>query len=506
MWWPLNGTDNGTLRMSITAILFLAVLALCVLGYSLARNRALAGAGGDRRLLHSLPTYYGTNAAMFTAVPALGVMVIWLLAQPMMIETRVQGMIPASFIDEGSSIGLVMSDVRRVADGLDLAVKSGGLSADDARKLSANSDVRGMLADRGVALGSDVKPEVLAAAQTYRSAAATGRMWMVVVVMGLALIGFAIAVSLSKPDFRARNVVERGILALLMVAASLAILTTLGIVLSMLFESINFFRVHPASDFFFGGAWAPNFRGDSDLSILPLLWGTLYISLIALTVAVPIGLFAAIYLSEYAGPKLRAVAKPLLEILAGIPTIVYGLFALLTVGSALVRVFGRGDEGLLGVEWMSGATAVLTAGLVMGIMLIPFVSSLSDDIINAVPQAMRDGSLGLGATPSETIRQVVLPAALPGIVGAILLAASRAIGETMIVVLGAGAIAKFSANPLEAMTTITTRIVSQLTGDTDFSSPETLVAFALGLTLFVLTLGLNVFALIIVRKYREQYD
>jgi phosphate transport system permease protein len=329
---------------------------------------------------------------------------------------------------------------------------------------------------------------------------------MVLIIAPLALIGFALSVLAAKATFRARNTVERGILALLVLAASLAILTTIGIVFSMLFESINFFKLHPWTDFFFGGSWAPNFRGDSDLSILPLLWGTIYISIIALIVAVPVGLFAAIYLSEYAGPRVRAFAKPLLEILAGIPTIVYGLFALLTVGPELVRVFGRGEEGLLGLEWMSGATAVLTAGLVMGIMLIPFVSSLSDDIMNAVPQSLRDGSLGLGATPSETIRQVVLPAALPGIVGAVLLAASRAIGETMIVVLGAGAIAKFSANPLEAMTTITTRIVSQLTGDTDFASPETLVAFALGLTLFVLTLGLNVIALYIVRKYREQYD
>jgi phosphate transport system permease protein len=289
-----------------------------------------------------------------------------------------------------------------------------------------------------------------------------------------------------------------------MAAASLAILTTIGIVFSMLFESINFFRLHSVSDFFFGATWAPNFRGDSDLSILPLLWGTLYISFIALLVAVPIGLFAAIYLSEYAGPKTRAIAKPLLEILAGIPTIVYGLFALLTVGPLLVSLFGQ--SGTLGVNWMSGATSVLTAGAVMGIMLVPFVSSLSDDIINAVPQSIRDGSLGLGATPSETIRNVVIPAALPGIVGAILLAASRAIGETMIVVMGAGAIAKFSLSPFDSMTTITTRIVSQLTGDGDFSSPETLVAFALGLTLFVLTLGLNVLALVIVRKYREQYE
>ncbi|SPH21425.1 Phosphate transport system permease protein PstC 1 [Ascidiaceihabitans donghaensis] len=492
--------------MGITGFTIFAVIALSILGYIVARVRALAGAGGDRRGLHSLPTYYGTNAAMFTAVPALGVLAIWLLAQPMMIENRVSAMIPASVIGEGSSIGLIMSDVRRVADGLDVVVAQGALGVDEAKNLSADTDVRKTLADVGVALGSDVKPEVLAAAQTYRASAQSGRLWMTAVVLALAAIGFVFSVAMSKPDFRARNTVERGVLALLMIAASLAILTTIGIVFSMLFESINFFRLHPWTDFFFGGSWAPNFRGDSDLSILPLLWGTLYISIIALAVAVPIGLFAAIYLSEYAGPKVRAIAKPLLEILAGIPTIVYGLFALLTVGPALVRIFGRGDEGLLGVEWMSGATAVLTAGLVMGIMLIPFVSSLSDDIINAVPQSMRDGSLGLGATPSETIRQVVLPAALPGIVGAVLLAASRAIGETMIVVLGAGAIAKFSANPLEAMTTITTRIVSQLTGDTDFASPETLVAFALGLTLFVLTLGLNVIALYIVRTYREQYD
>jgi phosphate transport system permease protein len=191
-------------------------------------------------------------------------------------------------------------------------------------------------------------------------------------------------------------------------------------------------------------------------------------------------------------------------VLAGIPTIVYGLFALLTVGPLLVKWFG--DNGTLGVDWMQGGTAVITAGLVMGVMLIPFISSLSDDIINSVPQSMRDGSLGLGATPSETIKQVVLPAALPGIVGAILLAASRAIGETMIVVLGAGAAARLSMNPFDAMTTVTTRIVSQLTGDADFSSPEALVAFALGMTLFVITLGLNIIALVIVRKYREQYD
>jgi phosphate transport system permease protein len=323
---------------------------------------------------------------------------------------------------------------------------------------------------------------------------------LAVVLLGIALCGLIVSVARSTASYRARTAAERWILGLLMFAASIAIFTTLGIVFSMVFETRNFFTQYNFADFFFSSKWSPNFRGDSDLGILPLLWGTLYISFIALVVSVPIGLFAAIYLSEYAGPRLRAVAKPLLEVLAGIPTIVYGLFALVTVGPFLRDYFAQP----MGFD--ESASSVMTAGLVMGVMLIPFVSSLSDDIINAVPQTMRDGSLGLGATRSETIRQVVVPAALPGIVGAILLAASRAIGETMIVVLGAGAAARLSLNPFEAMTTVTVKIVSQLTGDTDFSSPETLVAFALGLTLFVITLALNVLALYIVRRFREQYE
>ena len=485
--------------------IFIAVLALATAGYVMGRGRALATADGDARLLHSRPAYYGYNVALSALVPSMAILAVWLLAQPILIDRAVSDMIPQELIPDGSSRGLVMSDVRRIADGLDIAVSEGALSSEDARSIRTEfTDIRGRLGAVGVALGGDVRPEVLRAAQRYRALNATGNLAMTIVVILAAVLGFAYAYAKSHKDFRARNVVERGVLALLIAAASIAILTTLGIVLSMLFETRNFFGLHSWQDFFFGSTWAPNFRGDSELSILPLLWGTLYISFIALLVSVPIGLFAAIYLSEYAGPKTRSLAKPLLEILAGIPTIVYGLFALLTVGPLLVNVFGEG--GFLGVNWMAGATSVLTAGVVMGIMLIPFVSSLSDDIINAVPQAMRDGSLGLGATKSETIRQVVFPAALPGIVGAILLAASRAIGETMIVVMGAGAIAKFSLNPLESMTTITTRIVSQLTGDSDFASPETLVAFALGITLFVLTLGLNVLALYIVRKYREQYE
>jgi phosphate transport system permease protein len=487
--------------------LVVVLLAFTALGFWLGRRRALISAQGNPRDLHSLPIYYGANVAMSVAIPALLTLVVWLLAQPVVIENRIAATLPQELIPESTSIGLVMSDVRRLAEGLDELVAQSVMTKKQTTTLdSSTSDIRATLGTVGVALGSEVRPEVLQAAQSYRKLSSSGSTAMTAVTLLLALVGFVLAFRNSHKEFRARNVVERGVLALLVLAASLAILTTLGIVLSMLFETVNFFGLHAWTDFFFGSTWAPNFRGDSELSMLPLLWGTLYISAIALMVAVPVGLFAAIYLSEYAGSTARAFAKPLLEILAGIPTIVYGLFALLTVGPLLLKLFGQGEDGVLGLNWMSGATSVLTAGVVMGIMLIPFVSSLSDDIINAVPQSLRDGSLGLGATKSETVRQVVLPAALPGIVGAILLAASRAIGETMIVVMGAGAIAKFSANPFESMTTITTRVVSQLTGDTDFASPETLVAFALGLSLFVLTLGLNVLALYIVRKYREQYD
>jgi phosphate transport system permease protein len=386
-----------------------------------------------------------------------------------------------------------------------LAVAEGAMDAETAGSIRTDlSDVRARLGDIGVALGSDVSSETLRAAQAYRGQSATGNLLKAIAVLGIVLAGTAFAVMRTNATFRARNVVESGVRWLLIAAASIAILTTVGIFLSLIFNTVEFFRLYPAGDFFFGTTWQPSFTGrggSSQLGVLPLLWGTFYISLIALAVAVPIGLFSAIYLSEYASPRVRSVAKPLLEVLAGIPTIVYGLFALLTVGPLLLSVFGDDTVG-----WMQGGTAVMTAGLVMGIMLIPFVSSLSDDIINAVPQAMRDGSLGLGATHSETVRQVILPAALPGIVGAILLAASRAIGETMIVVLGAGAAARLSLNPFDAMTTVTAKIVSQLTGDSDFSSPEALVAFALGMTLFVITLGLNVLALYIVRKYREQYE
>ena len=481
--------------------ILVVVLVLAAVGYVLGRRRAMAVAGGDMRTLHSLPNYYGLAVALATAAPALMALAAFVLILPIFAEHRTSSLVPEAAYGEPGDLSLIMADVRRIAEGLDLAVSQGALTREQASDMSGEvADVRERLGEVGVAIGTSVEPYALSAAQRYRSITGTGRLAMAVVVLGLAAGGFAWSFARTSREFRARNVVERGVMAILILASTIAILTTAGIVLSMLFEAIDFFSRYPAAEFFLGLNWSPEFRGGSDLGIVPLLWGTLYISVIALLVAVPIGLLAAIYMSEYAGPRLRAVAKPAIEVLAGIPTIVYGLFALVTVGPFLRDYFAQP----LGLG--NSSSSVMTAGLVMGIMLIPFVSSLSDDVINAVPQSMRDGSLGLGATHSETIRQVVLPAALPGIVGAVLLAASRAIGETMIVVLGAGAAARLDLNPFEAMTTVTVKIVSQLTGDTDFNSPETLVAFALGLTLFVMTLALNVLALWIVRRYREQYE
>lgn len=488
--------------------LFIVVLTIAVVGFVFGRSRAMVSGQGDARNLHSLPSYYGWNVAMKTMVPAFFVLAVWLIAQPILISASVSGSLPDDAISEGSSVELLMSEVRRTADGITNAVAAGVMDAATAANPNADPvQITDLLKEAGQIVTSDITSTVWQAALSYRAMTDGASLVMTIVVLVIAIAGAAWAVSQCSADFRARNVVEQGIRYLLIAAASIAILTTIGIVFSLIFNTVEFFRVYPIGHFFFGLEWAPSFSGrggSSELGILPLLWGTLYISLVALAVSVPIGLFAAIYLSEYASNPVRSVAKPLLEVLAGIPTIVYGLFALLTVGPLLVDIFGEG--GILGVNWQGGGRAVMTAGIVMGIMLIPFVSSLSDDIINAVPQSLRDGSYGLGATKSETIKQVILPAALPGIVGAILLAASRAIGETMIVVLGAGAAARLSLNPFEAMTTVTAKIVSQLTGDSDFSSPEALVAFALGITLFVLTLGLNVFALFIVRKYREQYD
>jgi phosphate transport system permease protein len=326
------------------------------------------------------------------------------------------------------------------------------------------------------------------------------------VVVCACILGLVIVRKKISKATRARNHVERIILWLLIACSTIAIFTTIGIVLSVLFEAIRFFKTIPLTEFLFGLKWSPQIAIRNDqvgssgaFGAVPVFTGTLLISAIAMAVAVPIGLMSAIYMSEYAGKTFRAAAKPLMEILAGIPTVVYGFFAALVV-APMIRDAGQ----WIGLDVSS--ESALAAGLVMGIMIIPFVSSLSDDMINAVPQELRDGAYGLGATKSETIKQVVLPAALPGIVGSILLAISRAIGETMIVVMAAGLAANLTMNPLKTVTTVTVQIVTLLIGDQEFDSPKTLAAFALGLLLFLITLCLNIIALMVVRKYREQYE
>ncbi|WP_373086991.1 phosphate ABC transporter permease subunit PstC [Sneathiella sp.] len=325
-------------------------------------------------------------------------------------------------------------------------------------------------------------------------------------VMLAAGAGLYFSVLRINPDLRVRKTIEGMVFVLLILASVISILTTVGIVLSLLFETIQFFQKVSPAEFFFGLTWSPQTALRADqvgssgaFGSVPLFAGTFLITFIAMCVAVPLGLLSAVYMTEYASNRFRAVVKPLLEILAGIPTVVYGFFAALTVG-----VFFRDVGEAVGLDVVS--ESALAAGVVMGMMIIPFVSSLSDDIIMSVPQSLRDGSYGLGATKSETIRNVILPAALPGIVGAVLLAVSRAIGETMIVVMAAGFAANLTANPLEAVTTVTVQIVGLLVGDQEFDSAKTLAAFALALVLFAVTLTLNVIALIVVRKYREKYD
>jgi phosphate transport system permease protein len=478
-------------------LLSLILLALAAIGYFVGRARAVAQVDGDIRKLHSLPPFYGRITALLTAVPAFLLIAVWLLVQPAFIESHSFSLIAPEDLPAGKSAELVMADVRRIASGISVLQAKG---QDTAALVADPAQLKAALNAAGVVLETEPTPSTLAAAAALRSDAAHSRLYMTIAALVLAVAGLGFGLSRISPEYRARNATERFAMWVLIGCSLIAVLTTVGIVASLLFESIHFFRLYPITSFLFSTTWEPKFGGGSTLGIVPLLWGTLYVSAISLLVAVPIGLMSAIYLAEYATKSVRSWVKPAIEILAGIPTIVYGLFALITVGPLLRDYFAQP----LGLG--NSSSSVMTAGLVMGVMVIPFVSSLSDDIINAVPQSLRDGSLGLGATPSETIKQVVFPAALPGIVGAILLAASRAIGETMIVVLGAGAAAQMSLNPFQAMTTVTVKIVSQLTGDTEFASPETLVAFALGLTLFVMTLTLNIIALVIVRKYREQYE
>lgn len=483
----------------------MCVAALLAFVVGLSRANGLAKKGDAQ--LHSRPGYYGAYFALWTLLPALIVTLAWLAAEPTVVRSVVVSGLPESVRAlSPAEQSLVIGRINAVSRGLpQLSRDEYELVRRTRYGFSSPEDAQKVLQDRGVALGSAPEPYVIAAAYDQVELQGKSQLAIAVIAAALAALGFLYANWRTSAKLRARNAVESVVVIALILASTVAILTTIGIISSMLFETLHFFNYVSPWRFFFGTEWDPRFSAagqagsEGQFGMLPLLWGTLYISIVALLVAVPVGLFAAIYMSEYASRGVRTVAKPLLEILAGIPTIVYGLFALITFGPFL-----RDAGGHIGLD--ISATSVLTAGLIMGVMLIPFVSSLSDDIINAVPQSLREGSYGLGATQSETIKRVILPAALPGIVGAILLAASRAIGETMIVVLAAGIAANLTLNPFEPVTTITVKIVSQLTGDLEFNSPQTLVAFALGLTLFVFTLCLNIYALYIVRKYREQYE
>lgn len=455
--------------------LFLILMLLIVTGFMLGRWRAAAvGAPSDVKM-HSLAGYHGWYVAAWVGIPSFLLVLLWLLFQGPVIDWLLLSSLPPDRV-EGLDLGqtdLLISEIKSVAAG----------------------NIFG-------------KPDevIVVAAERYNRWNAIASWAMFAVAVSIALAGILLARSRVSPRFRARNNVE-WIMSGLMIACSLiAILTTFGIVASLLYESLRFFDKVSLIEFLTGLNWEPQIpiregqvTAGGAFGAIPVFTGTLLIALIAMAVATPVGLFAAVYLTEYATPKFRAVIKPILEILAGIPTVVYGFFAVLVIAPAL-RNFGVA----IGLD--IAPNSALAAGAVMGIMLIPFISSLSDDAIASVPQAMRDGSYGLGATKGETITKVLLPAALPGIMGGILLATSRAIGETMIVVMAAGIIASLTLNPLEPVTTVTVQIVTLLIGDTEFDNPKTLAAFALGLVLFLVTLLLNVIALRIVQKYREQYE
>ena len=462
--------------MSFQTIL-LTLVALLLFSYFLGRKRSLGavkkGRGGDK--LHSRPVYYGYMVALWAGIPAVIILLLWTIFQSQIITSLTVAGLPESMRAE-SQAGheLVINEIMNIAE-------------------SGTVD-------------SEADPALKAAAEHYLRLVSISHQAIAVLALVAAIIGLLLGLRMVRPETRARNIVEKAIVWTMLGCATIAILTTVGIVLSVLFESLRFFHAVPLTDFLFGLTWSPQMALRADqvgssgaFGAVPLFAGTMLISAIALAVAVPLGLMSAIYLSDYASPMMRAIAKPVLEILAGIPTVVYGFFAALTV-APFIRQAGEA----LGLDVAS--ESALAAGLVMGIMLIPFISSLSDDALSAVPRAMRDGSLGLGATRSETIRKVLIPAALPGIVGGILLAASRAIGETMIVVMAAGLSANLTINPLEAVTTVTVQIVTLLTGDQEFDNPKTLAAFALGLGLFVITLLLNIVALKVIRRYREQYE
>jgi phosphate transport system permease protein len=472
--------------------LLAALIAAASAAFFMGRSRAVALAGGDARSLHSRPNYHGYLVALWTLGPSLLVLLIYSLAGNTIADQLALTSTPPSIAA--------------------LPPFEQAVHVDAARAL-ANG--QGMV-DPDSALAGPVR-ELAERIGEQRGAM---KLWASVGAALLAIGGFAFGLARVRKDRRARNRVESAIKLVLMACSGVAILTTIGIVLSLVFETIRFFGEVSPWEFLFGLKWSAqtNIRPDQigasgAFGAVPLIYGSLMITVIAMAVAAPVGLYAAIYLSEYAGPRTRRTVKPILEVLAGVPTVVYGFFALLTVAPA-VRAFGDWlNDVLMAIfPFVEGPiidaqpTSALAAGLVMGVMIIPFVSSLSDDVINATPQSLRDGAFALGATKSETVKQVIMPAALPGVVAALLLAISRAIGETMIVVMAAGQRAQITADPFQDVTTITVQIVDLLTGDTEFDSPKTLSAFALGFGLFLITLVFNLIAQRVVKAYREKYE
>jgi len=511
----------------------LLVLILATVGYFLGRSRARRSVDGDVARLHSLPKQHGWHVALATAAPALVILLIGAFLTGLASNIYIDAIIPDDQpeiqvpIDQRANLtereieirtegrrDLFVSSIQGLATAIDGYIANGNATEEDVAAWQADfAPLQERLRADGQVVGSAVTRGTLAFALQLRDFNQMLSIGLPAVALLVSVIGFFAALALIKPEFRARISVERWTGGFLFFAATMAILTTIAILYALTAPSLTFFREYGVFNFLFGLEWAPasdvvgvpqgdNGEYESELGFLPLIWGTLYIAVVALLVAVPLGLFAAIYLSEFANKHVRAWVKPALEILAGVPTIVYGIFALVTIGPFL--------QAVVGSTIMPNTVSVVTAGVVMGMMLVPFVSSLSDDVINAVPQSLRDGSLGLGATPSETVTQVILPAALPGIVGAVVLAASRAVGETMIVVLAAGALSSVQGiepNPFGAVVTVTTRIVAILTGEgSGFDSIDVVATFALAFTLFFITLGLNLLAQRIVAKYREQYD
>ena len=421
----------------------------------------------------SLPSYYAQYMLFWCLLPALIVYFGWIIFE----DQIILNLVLANFdfdLNPALNAGLLIAEIKNVAANIDFA--------------------------EGKSL------EIINAAEHYSSIKQTSTVAFYISILIFMILGVMVASRKLHPNFRAQKYIEKYIKYFLIFCSSVAVLTTVGIVFSLLFESLRFFSDVSVFEFLFGTKWYPYIpirEGQSgsqgSFGAIPIFAGTFLIMIVAMCVALPIGLFTAIYLAEYASPKIRRIVKPLLEILAGVPTIVYGFFAFVSV-APFVKTFGES----IGID--ASPTSALAAGLVMGIMIIPFISSLSDDVINSVPQSLREGSLGIGANKAETIKRVILPAALPGIVGAFLLGVSRAIGETMIVVVAAGTAPNLTANPFENVTTVTVQIVIALIGDQEFDDPRTLSAFALGLVLFVITLILNIFALRIVKKYREIYE